>query len=182
MEIPELGIKDSKLAKDVVEILQSTDDKFDLAHKMVAIADERIRNQTTRDVIDIAIEMARNSNFSLTKEELRKIKQLLLKLKKDIELIESGVTDNYKLCCLLRLREWAEDCFERIPKTVPELVLEKLEKGEVHSKSLLTRYWLSSELYRISKKIDFFDKSFSRLQKTLEKIAKIAGLSGLCGR
>jgi hypothetical protein len=84
VEIPELGIKDSKLAEKVIKILQSTDDKFELAHKMVEIADEHIRNQTNRDTVDIAIEMARRPDLELSEGDWRKVRRLLESAKNEL--------------------------------------------------------------------------------------------------
>jgi hypothetical protein len=48
--IPELGIKNSKLAERVIKILQTVDNRFDLALQLVKIADEHIRSQTAREL------------------------------------------------------------------------------------------------------------------------------------
>lgn len=184
MELPELGIRDSRLAEEVIEVLQSTDDKFDLAHRLVAIADDRIRNQTSRDAVDIAIERARTPNFSLSGKDLRKLKRLLLKAKEDLELIEkSGPANHCSPYHSSYLKARVEGCIDRIPKTVSELVLEKLENGKVRSGPPLTPYWMRLELSRIYGVLDLVrveksDKHFRHLQKTFEKIAKAIGSSG----
>jgi len=128
VEIPELEIKNSRLAEEVIKILQNTEDKFELAHRMVAIADDRIRNQTSRDVIDLAIEMARTPKFSLTKGDLRKIRHLLLASQEDLSQLESGVGDDFHIN---RIKYWVEEQLNQIPKTNAEKVHQKLRKGTV---------------------------------------------------
>jgi hypothetical protein len=173
LEIPELEIKNSRLADKVIRALQS-EDKFDVAHKLVAIADESIRNQTTRDVIDLAIEMARAPCTPLRRSDYRKLKRLLLAAKKELEKI------NNKSLLLITLIEAVEDIIRRIPKTVPEMVLEKLQNGEVLTPPPLSSYWVRFVLFRLQHSIATAckiipEKNAERLRETFGEIGKIVG-------
>jgi len=183
VELPDLGINDSKLAEEVIEILRSTDDKYDLAHKMVAIADDKIRNQSARDTIDIAIEMARTPNFTLSNREWKKVRRLLLSAKKEIDSLEK--TSNGPVMWVIRdLKIQIENIIDRIPKTVSELVLEKLTKGSANQQYLspyyfriLAREYLKNvDWYIQSRKYEALKPSLKRVRKALLKSIEIAGL------
>lgn len=177
MEIPELEIKNSKLAEKIISILQR-EDKFDLAHKMVAIADESIKNQLTRDIIDLSIEMARVPNIPLGRNDIRKLKCLLLEARQDLEELKNSVSDGHFL--LNYLSSMVEDLIDRIPRTVPEMVLEKLRDGEVRTPPPLSSHWMRFMLYRLQDRITSVckiipEKNAERLRKTFGKIAEIVG-------
>ena len=64
MELPELGIKNSKLADKVAQVLVIRSRK-EMAHKLVEIADTSIKCQMHRDVIDLAIDKVFGNKHSL---------------------------------------------------------------------------------------------------------------------
>ena len=188
MELPDLGINDSKLAEEVIEILRSTDDKYDLAHKMVAMADDKIRNQSARDTIDIAIEMARTPNFALSNGEWKKIKRLLLSAKKEIELLAITFpitfSSNSVPWVVRDLRSQIENIIDRIPKTVSELVLEKLTNGSANQQYLSPYYFRilarkcleDVDWYIRSREYEALKPGLERVREALLKSAEIAGL------
>jgi hypothetical protein len=183
VELPDLGINDSKLAEEVIEILRSTDDKYDLAHKMVAIADDKIRNQSARDTIDIAIEMARTPNFTLSNRGWKKIKRLFLSAKEEIDSLEK--TSNSSVAWVMRkLKIQIENIINRIPKTVSELVLEKLTNGSANQQYLSPYYFRilarkclgNVDWYIQSREYEALKPSLKRVRKALLKSIEIAGL------
>jgi hypothetical protein len=183
VELPDLGINDSKLAEEVIEILRSTDDKYDLAHKMVAIADDKIRNQSARDTIDIAIEMARTPNFTLSDRGWKKIRRLLLSAKEEMDSLEK--TSNSSVAWVMRkLKIQIKNIINRIPKTVSELVFEKLSKGDVN-KQYLSPYYFRILAKKCLKDVDWYIQfreyealkpGLERVREALLKSAEIAGL------
>ncbi|MEM3453337.1 MAG: hypothetical protein QW835_06925 [Candidatus Hadarchaeum sp.] len=186
MEVPDLGIKNSALAEEVIKALQSTDDKFEIARKMVDIADEKIRNQTTRDTIDIAIEMARTPGFTLRKRDYYRIKRwlsdasgVLKQMKKHAKEAEISVWHlNY-------LKSYIEFLIENLPKKTEEQVLEKLTKGEV-KQNVIGPYLLRLRIRFLLRAANEFLNHFNdrhcrelteRLAACLEKTAKMVGIA-----
>ena len=178
MEIPELGIKNSRLAEEVIEILQNTEDKFELAHKMVAIADDCIRNQTSRDVIDLAMERARTPEFSLSKRDLCRIKHSLLAAQEDLSQLKSAVGDGYHT----RISYWVEEQLNQIPKTNAEKVHQKLKKGTVDEPARpLSPYLVRLSMPEVFANLNSIDVNGRReldrilddLRERLEDVARI---------
>jgi len=179
LRIPELGIKNSRLAEEVIGILQSTDNKFDIARRMVDIADGKIRNQVARDTIDMAIEMARTPNFSLGRKDVRKIKRLLVAAKDDcakIRRLSSSFGD-----CLDGVEYWLEKLIASLPRSPEEMVYEKLKNGTITEENF-SFYFMRLRLQEILGDIDAcdaggFEKVRNRLRSRIKAVAKIVGAS-----
>lgn len=128
MEIPELGIRNSKLADEVVDAIRDSKNIYEMAHHLVAIADASIHSQTVRDTIDLAIEYARTPGFSLSRRDLQMIKHSLLASQESLSQLKSEVGDDYYIN---GIKYWVEETLKRIPKTAVEKVHQKLGKGKV---------------------------------------------------
>jgi len=177
--IPELGIKDSKLAEKVIKILQSTDDKFELAHKMVEIADGHIRNQTNRDTIDIAIEIARRPDLKLDERDWQKVRRLLESAKNELQELSEGKPSVWRLFGKV---DWI---LSRLPWPLEDMVFGKLSGNPAPDRPL-TPYSLRAEVGACLRELDEIQSIASsenqanetilrRIRRILTKVLEIAG-------
>jgi translation initiation factor 2B subunit (eIF-2B alpha/beta/delta family) len=192
VEIPELGIKNSKLAEEVIKILQSTDDKFDLALQLVRIADEHIQSQTARDTIDIAIEMARTPSFELSERDWQKVRQLL-------ESARSGLQEIMKFRAANpnagNLFDRVDMILSRLPWSLEDAVFGKLSGNQAPDRPL-TPYSLRIGVRNCLKELDEIqsiaayenranktrqrelDFIIGRVRRALTEVLEIAGGNG----
>lgn len=169
MEVPEFGIKNSRLANSVVRAIRDSSDAYEMAHRLVAIADDSIHSQTARDTVDLAIEYARTPGFSLSNRDLRRIKSLLRAALEDLNELKSEVGDDYFINGMVHsTKAW----LNQIPKTLAEKVHQKLTEGEANDYGQS----LSPYLMRLQMKANFGEL------KQIEQVVDENGLRSKLGR
>jgi hypothetical protein len=176
--IPELGIKDSKLAERVIKILQTVDNRFDLALQLVEIADEHIRSQTARDTVEIAIEMARTPNFKLSEGKWRRIRHLLLSARSELQGLSEGEASTGRLLAKV---DWI---LARLPWPPEDMVYGKLSGNPAPDRPL-TPYSLRIETRTCLRLLNEIVAengsnrreltSIGRIRKSLTAVLEIAG-------
>jgi len=124
MEIPELDIKNSKLAEDIVSLLREAKDKFDAAHKMVDIAYRIASRGANETALHLAIERARTPGFALGRKEMRRLENLIVSAEAQSRNLLEANPQNRDLN---DLHELFRALVETLPKSTKELVFEKLK-------------------------------------------------------
>jgi hypothetical protein len=175
VEIPELGIKNSRLADRVIDAIRNSGDIYDMAHRLVNIADTSIHNQRDRNLIDLAIERARTPGFSLSRKEKGRIKRLLMGALADVSHFRKALgTDAWPAS---RVSCWLKDqlCYF---KGTTEKVYEKLERGEVRQHDRpFSPYLMRLDLSRVFEELGDLDviaseKQYPRLTRAAKCMRK----------
>jgi hypothetical protein len=145
MEIPELDIKDSKLAEDIIILLQGAKDKFDAAHRMIHIAYRIASRGANETALHLAIERARTPGFALGKREMKRLENLIASAEAQSRKL---LGENPRNRDLNDLHGLFRALVETLPKSTKELVFEKLKTGTISESPLRFSPYLARLMLR----------------------------------